>query len=144
MIGTQEDIGRRDLLRRLFDVAVATARPEVCVPNHLPPPPRGRLIVTGAGKASAAMARALEANWDGPLSGAVVTRHGYALPTEHIEVLEASHPVPDDASERAAHRMLDLARSAGPDDLVLFLLSGGGSALMAAPAPGLTLADKRR
>jgi len=85
----------------------------------------------------------LEANWDGPLSGAVVTRHGYALPTEHIEVLEASHPVPDDASERAAHRMLDLARSAGPDDLVLFLLSGGGSALMAAPAPGLTLADKQ-
>jgi hydroxypyruvate reductase len=130
-------------MRRLFDVAVATARPEVCVPDHLPPPPRGRLIVTGAGKASAAMARALEANWDGPLSGAVVTRHGYALPTQHIEVLEASHPVPDAASEQAAHRMLDLARSAGPDDLVLFLLSGGGSALMAAPAPGLTLADKQ-
>ena len=137
------DSRRRSLLRRLFDVAVATARPDICVPAFLPPPPAGRLIVTGAGKASAAMVRALEANWDGPMSGAVVTRHGYTLPTEHVEVLEASHPVPDSASEQAAHRMLELARSAGPDDLVLFLLSGGGSALMAAPAPGLTLSDKQ-
>lgn len=137
------DDPRRELLRRIFDAAVATARPEVCVPKHLPLPPRGRLIVTGAGKAAAAMAQALEADRDGPLSGAVVTRHGYALPTNRIEVLEAGHPVPDEASERAAQRMLDLARSAGPDDLVLFLLSGGGSALMAAPAPGLTLADKQ-
>ncbi len=138
-----EDAEHRALLRRVFDVAVATARPEVCVPKYLPPKPAGRLIVTGAGKAAAAMAQALEANWDGPLSGAVVTRHGYGLPTIRIQVLEAGHPVPDEGSEQAARQMLGLARSAGPDDLVLFLLSGGGSALMAAPADGLTLADKQ-
>ncbi len=139
----QNDSDRRVFLRHLFDIAVATARPEVCVPRFLPEPPKGRLIVTGAGKAAAAMAQALEANWQGTLSGAVVTRHGYALPTDRVEVIEAGHPVPDDNSEKAAHRMLQLAASAGPDDLVLFLLSGGGSALMAAPAPGLTLADKQ-
>lgn len=140
---TNGDDPRRELLRRVFDAAVATARPEVCVPKYLPQPPKGRLIVTGAGKAAAAMAQALEAHWDGPMSGTVVTRHGYALPTKQIEVLEAGHPVPDEASERAAQHMLDLARSAGPDDLVLFLLSGGGSALMAAPAPDLRLSDKQ-
>ena len=112
---------RRAFLRHLFDVAVATARPEVCVPRFLPKQPAGRLIVTGAGKAAAAMTLALEANWQGALTGAVVTRHGYALPTETVEVLEAGHPVPDAASESAARRMLDLATSAGPDDLVLFL-----------------------
>jgi len=137
------DVDRRDLLRRLFDTAVATARPENCVPKYLPPAPNGRLIVTGAGKAAAAMAKALEDHWRGPVSGAVVTRYGYELPTQRIEVLTASHPVPDAAGEAAARRMIDLARSAGPDDLVLFLLSGGGSALLAAPAPGLTLADKQ-
>ncbi len=134
---------RRALLRHLFDTAVATARPENCVPAHLPQPPKGRLVVTGAGKAAAAMASVVERNWRGPLSGAVVTRYGYELPTEQIEVLSAAHPVPDAASEAAARRMIDLATSAGPDDLVLFLLSGGGSALLAAPAPGLTLADKQ-
>jgi hydroxypyruvate reductase len=134
---------RRDLLRRLFDTAVATARPENCVPKHLPPAPKGRLIVTGAGKAAAAMARAVEEHGSGQMSGAVVTRYGYEMPTERIEVLTASHPVPDAASEVAARQMIDLARSAGPDDLVLFLLSGGGSALLALPAPGLTLADKQ-
>jgi hydroxypyruvate reductase len=136
-------IDRQDLLRRLFDTAVATARPENCVPEHLPPMPNGRLIVTGAGKAAAAMARALEEHWHGPMAGAVVTRCGYEVPTDRIEVLTAAHPVPDAASEAAARRMIDLARSAGPDDLVLFLLSGGGSALLAAPAPGLRLADKQ-
>ena len=134
---------RRDLLRRLFDTAVATARPDNCVPKHLPPAPKGRLIVTGAGKAAAAMAKVLEEHWSGPMAGAVVTRYGYEMPTERIEVLTASHPVPDAASEAAARQMIDLARSAGPDDLVLFLLSGGGSALLALPAPGLTLADKQ-
>jgi hydroxypyruvate reductase len=137
------DAELRGLLRRLFDLAVATARPEICVPQYLPPAPAGRLIVTGAGKAAAAMAQALEANWDGPIFGSVVTRHGYSLPTRHVQVLEAGHPVPDEGSEQAARKMLELARSAGPDDLVLFLLSGGGSALMAAPADGLTLADKQ-
>ena len=134
---------RQDLLRRLFDTAVATARPENCVPKSLPPAPNDRLIVTGAGKAAAAMAKALEDHWRGPMAGAVVTRYGYELPTDRIEVLTASHPVPDAAGEAAARRMIELARSAGPDDLVLFLLSGGGSALLAAPAPGLTLADKQ-
>ena len=136
-------VDRQELLRRLFDTAVATARPENCVPKYLPPAPKGRLIVTGAGKAAAAMAKALEDHWRGPMAGAVVTRYGYEMPTERIEVLTAAHPVPDAAGEAAARRMIDLARSAGPDDLVLFLLSGGGSALLAAPAPGLTLADKQ-
>ena len=134
---------RQDLLRRLFNTALATARPENCVPDFLPPAPKGRLIVVGAGKAAAAMAKALEDRWQGPISGAVVTRYGYEMRTDRIEVLTAAHPVPDAAGEAAARRMIDLARSAGPDDLVLFLLSGGGSALLAAPAPGLTLADKQ-
>ncbi|MEE8272247.1 MAG: glycerate kinase [Alphaproteobacteria bacterium] len=138
-----DDPGRRALLMRLFETAVATARPEICVPAHLPAAPKGRLIVIGAGKAAAAMARAVEDHWDGPLSGAVVTRYGYGVPTERIEVLEAAHPVPDAAGEAAARRMIALARDAGPDDLLLFLLSGGGSALMAAPAPGVSLADKQ-
>jgi hydroxypyruvate reductase len=136
-------VDRPKLLRRLFDTAVATARPENCVPGYLPPAPKGRLTVIGAGKAAAAMAKALEDHWPGPMAGAVVTRYGYEVRTERIEVLTAAHPVPDAASEAAARRMIDLAGSAGPDDLVLFLLSGGGSALLAAPAPGLTLADKQ-
>ena len=136
-------IDRQDLLRHLFNAAVATARPENCIPKYLPAVPKGRLIVTGAGKAAAAMARALEDHWRGPMTGAVVTRYGHELPTDRIEVLTAAHPVPDAASQAAAWRMIELARSAGPDDLVLFLLSGGGSALLSAPAPGLTLADKQ-
>lgn len=133
---------RRQFLVDIFKAAVAVARPEICLARRLPPPPRGRLIVTGAGKAAAAMAQVVEAHYGGRVSGAVVTRHGYGLPTRSIEVLEAGHPIPDEASELAAERMLALARSAGADDLVLFLLSGGGSALMAAPAAGLSLADK--
>ena len=143
MATTDCGVDRQDLLRRLFDSAVATARPENCVPKYLPPAPKGQLIVIGAGKAAAAMARTLEDHWRGPMTGAVVTRYGYEVPTDQIEVLTAAHPVPDAASEAAARRMIDLCRSAGPDDLVLFLLSGGGSALLAAPAPGLTLADKQ-
>ena len=143
MATTDCGVDRQDLLRRLFDSAVATARPENCVPKYLPPAPKGRLIVTGAGKAAAAMAKALEDHWRGPMAGAVVTRYGYEVPTDRVEVLTAAHPVPDAAGEAAARRMIDLASSAGPDDLVLFLLSGGGSALLAAPAPGLTLADKQ-
>ena len=127
----------------LFEAAVATARPELCVPPNLPEPPKGRLIVTGAGKAAAAMAQAVEQHWDGPLEGSVVTRYGYGAATSRIQVLEAAHPVPDAAGEAAAQHMIALARSAGPDDLVLFLLSGGGSALLAAPAEGLTLAHKQ-
>jgi hydroxypyruvate reductase len=131
------------LLMTMFEAAVATARPELCVPPNLPEPPKGRLIVTGAGKAAAAMAQAVEQHWDGPLEGSVVTRYGYGAATERIQVLEAAHPVPDAAGAAAAQHMIALAHSAGPDDLVLFLLSGGGSALLAAPAEGLTLADKQ-
>jgi glycerate 2-kinase len=135
--------GERAFLRALFDAAVAAALPARVVPAHLPRPPKGRTIVLGAGKASAAMAKAVEENWSGPLSGLVVTRYGHAVESERIEIVEASHPVPDAAGEDAARRILDLARSAGPADLVLCLMSGGGSALLALPGEGLTLADKQ-
>jgi glycerate 2-kinase len=127
------------LLRRMFDAAIASAQPALCVPPHLPGPPRGRLIVVGAGKASAAMARAVEDNWPGPLSGLVVTRYGYAVPCERIEIVEAAHPVPDAAGMHAAQRMLERVSGLNPDDLVLCLFSGGGSALLPLPAPGLNL-----
>ncbi len=133
----------RAFLRALFDAAVAAAQPERCLPSHLPPPPRGRTVVVGCGKAAAAMARAVEDHWRGPLSGLVVTRYGHKLPTAKIEVVEASHPVPDAAGEAAAKRMLALVAGLRPDDLVLCLISGGGSALLTLPAPGLTLDDKK-
>jgi hydroxypyruvate reductase len=133
----------RALLRRLFDVAVAAAQPALCVPPHLPPPPRGRTVVVGAGKASAAMARALEAHWDGPLEGLVLTRYGYEVPCERIEIAQAAHPVPDAAGLDAARRIAQRVRGLTEDDLVVALVSGGGSALLCAPAPGLTLADKQ-
>jgi hydroxypyruvate reductase len=132
------------LLRQLFEAAVASAQAERCVPPHLPEPPTGRLLVVGAGKASAAMARAVEDRWEGPLSGLVVTRYGHAVPCRRVEVVEAAHPVPDEAGLIAARRMLDLVRPLGPDDLVLCLISGGGSALLPLPAEGLTLADEQR
>ncbi|MBU6438758.1 MAG: glycerate kinase [Betaproteobacteria bacterium] len=131
------------LLRRMFDAAVASAQPALCVPPHLPRAPRGRVVVIGAGKASAAMAQAVEAHWQGPLEGLVVTRYGYAAPCRHIEIVEAAHPVPDEAGLRAAQRMLELVRGLGPDDLVLCLISGGGSALLPLPLPGLELADEQ-
>jgi glycerate 2-kinase len=129
----------RELLRRMFDAAIASAQPALCVPPHLPDPPRGRLIVVGAGKASAAMARAVEENWPGPLSGLVVTRYGYAVPCERIDIVEAAHPVPDAAGMHAARRMLERVEGLSEDDLVLCLFSGGGSALLPLPAPGLNL-----
>ncbi|MCP5285717.1 MAG: glycerate kinase [Burkholderiaceae bacterium] len=134
---------RRGLLKAMFDAAVAAAQPALCVPRHLPAPPKGRLLVIGAGKASAAMARAVESHWPGPLSGLVVTRYGYAVPCERIEVVEAAHPVPDAAGEAAARRLLSLVQGLTPDDLVLCLISGGGSSLLALPMPGLALADKQ-
>ena len=130
-------------LRKMFAAAIASAQPEICVPPHLPAAPRGKLIVVGAGKASAAMARAVEKHWSGPLSGLVVTRYGYAVPCEHIEILEAAHPIPDAAGLRAAQRMLERARGLSEDDLVLCLISGGGSALLPLPAQGLTLEQKQ-
>ncbi len=138
-----EDEDARVLLRSLFDAAVAAAMPAQVVPPNLPPPPKGRTIVIGAGKAAAAMAAAVEQHWAGPLSGLVVTRYGHAVPTKRIAVVEAGHPVPDAAGTDAAERILRLVGEAGADDLVLCLISGGGSALLALPAPGLTLADKQ-
>lgn len=135
--------GAAAFLRRLFEAAIAAAQPAHCLPAHLPPAPRGRLIVVGAGKAAAAMARAVEDHWAGPLSGAVVTRYGYEVPCQHIEVLTAAHPVPDHAGLAASGRLLELVRDLHADDLVLCLLSGGASALLPLPLPGLTLADEQ-
>ncbi|MEJ1995956.1 MAG: glycerate kinase [Limibacillus sp.] len=130
-------------LRNLFDAALAAADPAVALPPHLPEAPKGRTLVVGAGKAAAAMARAVEQAWDGPLEGLVVTRYGHAVPCDKIEVVEAAHPIPDDAGLKAAERILDLARGLGEDDLLLCLISGGGSSLLSLPAEGLTLADKQ-
>jgi len=127
----------------MFDAAIASAQPAVCIPPHLPKAPRGRLIVVGAGKASAAMARVVEDHWQGPLSGLVVTRYGYAVPCKRIEIAEAAHPVPDAAGMRAAQRILELVGNLHEDDLVLCLISGGGSALLPLPADGLTLDMKQ-
>ncbi len=133
----------RELLRRMFAAAVAAAQPSQAIPAHLPKAPKGRMVVIGAGKASAAMARVVEDNWPGPLSGLVVTRYGYAVPCQRIEIVEAAHPVPDAAGLAAAERILALATSLTADDLVLCLISGGGSALLALPHADLTLADKQ-
>jgi glycerate 2-kinase len=137
------DLKPRVLLRQMFDAAIASAQPALCVPPHLPAAPRGRLIVVGAGKASAAMARAVEQNWSGPLSGLVVTRYGYAVPCESIDIVEAAHPVPDMAGMHAAQRMLERVGYLSEEDLVLCLFSGGGSALLPLPAPGLDLDSKQ-
>lgn len=130
-------------LRAMFDAALAAADPLEVVAQHLPPPPRGRTFVLGAGKAAAKMAQAVEAAWEGPLTGLVITRYGHAVPCQHVEVVEASHPVPDEAGVTATLRMLELAKAAGSDDLVIFLISGGGSALLCAPMEGLSLAEKQ-
>jgi len=132
------------LLRQLFDTAVAAALPERSIQQFLPKPPKGRTIVIGCGKAAAAMARAVETHWHEPLEGLVVTRYGHRVTTQRIEVVEAAHPVPDAAGRDAAKRMLDMVQNLTADDLVLFLVSGGGSALMTLPAPGITLEDKQR
>ncbi len=132
-----------DLLRRMFDAAIAAAAPDTCLPDFLPPPPKGRTVVLGAGKAGGAMARAVEQHWPGPLSGLVVTRYGHGAPTERIEVVEAAHPVPDAAGRDAAARILALTSGLTEDDLVLCLISGGGSALLALPAAGISLEDKQ-
>jgi hydroxypyruvate reductase len=138
------DVEARAALRGIFDAAVAAADPRVMLASHLPPMPAGRCVVVGAGKSAALMAAALEAAWpDVELSGVVVTRYEHAVPTRRIAVIEASHPVPDANSEIGARRVLEAVRGLGAEDLVIALISGGGSALMALPAPGLTLADKQ-
>ena len=134
----------RHLLRDMFDAAVNAAQPALCLPAHLPQPPTGRTVVIGAGKAGGAMARAVEDNFPGPVEGLVVTRYGHAVPTKHIEVVEASHPVPDAAGADAARRIQELAHDLQPDDLAICLISGGGSALLSLPAAGLGLDDKQQ
>lgn len=133
----------RQILRRLFDAALGAAAPAKVIPPNLPAPPKGRTLVIGAGKAAGAMAKAVEDHWPGPISGLVVTRYGHKAPTSRIEVVEASHPVPDAAGQEAAKRILKSVEGLGPDDLVLCLMSGGASALLALPAPGITLEDKQ-
>ncbi len=134
----------RSLLREMLDAAIASAQPSVCVPPNLPEmAPKGRFIVIGAGKASAAMARVVEDRWQGALEGLVITRYGYQVPCRRIEIVEAAHPVPDAAGMAAAERMLDLVSGLTEDDFVLCLISGGGSALMPLPLAGISLADKK-
>jgi hydroxypyruvate reductase len=139
-----DDSRARAALRQVFDAAVAAADPRRVLARHLPPRPRGRIVVVGAGKSAAVMAAAVEQAWpDAALEGVVVTRYGHAVPTSRIEVIEAAHPVPDASGEAGARLVLASVRGLGPDDLVLALISGGASALLALPAPGLTLADKQ-
>lgn len=128
----------------MFNAAVAAADPRLCLPGFLPPAPEGRTVVIGAGKAAAAMAAAVEDHWTGPLSGLVITRYGHTVPTRRIEVMEAGHPVPDANGVRATARLLACLEGLKADDLVLCLLSGGGSALLTAPPPGVSLDDKRQ
>jgi glycerate 2-kinase len=132
----------REILRRLFDVAVAAADPFKAVAANLPQPPAGRTVVIGAGKAAIPMAAAVEANWKAPVEGFIVAPHGYESALKQIATMHASHPVPDAASVAAAEAALALASTLGPDDLLIALISGGGSALMAKPAPGIALDDK--
>lgn len=132
----------RTFLRSTFDAAVRAADPLHGIQQHLPDRPKGRTIVVGAGKASAQMAAALETLWDGPMEGVVVTRYGFGAPCKHIEIIEASHPVPDEAGLIASRRLLHTVEGLTADDLVIALISGGGSALLPSPAPGLTLADE--
>ena len=140
-----KDADARALLRDLFDAALAAARPAICLAPHIErlQPPKGRTIVIGAGKASAAMARAVEDQWPHPIEGLVVTRYGYGEPCKRIEIVEASHPVPDEKGRAAAGRIFRLVKGHTPDDLVLCLISGGASALLSLPTPGLTLGDKQ-
>jgi hydroxypyruvate reductase len=134
------------LLLESFGAAIAAADPATILPPHLPTPPRGRTLVVGGGKAAASMAAAVEAHWplDAPLSGLVVTRYQHGLPTRRIEVVEASHPLPDGRGEEAALRMLDRVGQLGPEDLLLALISGGGSSLLAAPVESVMLKELRQ
>ena len=133
----------RELLEESFRAAVAAANPLQILPAHLPPPPGGRTFVAGAGKAAATMALAVEKHWpaDSPLEGIALTRYGHGLPTSRIRVIEASHPIPDEAGEKAAREILEGVRALGPDDRLLALVSGGGSALLSLPAEGVPIVD---
>lgn len=141
---SRDEIAPASLLRDLFEAALGAAEPRQALARHLPAPVPGRTLVLGAGKASAAMARAFETLWPGPLDGLVVTRYGHAVPCQRIEIVEAAHPVPDAAGVATARRMLDLAQGIGAEDQLVFLASGGGSALLTLPAAGISLDDKQQ
>ena len=136
------EINPKAFLTSIFDAAVAAANPELTIARHLPAMPKGRTIVIGAGKGTAQMAAALEKAWDGPLEGVVVTRYGYGAPCKRIRVIEAAHPVPDEAGLAASRTLLEQVAGLGADDLVIALISGGGSALLPSPPGELTLADE--
>ena len=137
------DISPQAFLRGLFDAGLAAANPLEIMPAYLPKPPKGRCIVIGAGKAAASMARAVEDNWQGDIEGVVVTRYGYGMPTKRIKVIEAAHPVPDAAGEQAAKEIFKMLEGLTANDLVIALISGGGSALLCAPASCLSADEKR-
>jgi glycerate 2-kinase len=143
MSATARVLDPRTLLRQMFDAAIAAAQPTHCVPPCLPAVPRGRTLVIGAGKASAAMAKAFEDHWPGELTGLVVTRYGYEVPCQRIEILQAAHPVPDAAGLAAARRIREFVHGLTAEDLVVCLISGGGSSLLVLPQDGLTLEDKQ-
>src|SRR6218665_2083409 len=132
----------RPFLTSLFEAAVTAADPLAAIRAHLPEPPKGRTIVVGAGKAASQMAAAFESLWDGPLEGAVVARHGPVAPCKRIRVLQSAHPVPDEAGLAGSAALLALVEGLTPDDLVVALISGGGSSLLPAPPEGLTLTDE--
>lgn len=134
--------GDREILQKLFAVAVDAANPVMAVARNLPAPPRGRTVVIAAGKAAIPMAAAVEANWQGQLEGLVIAPHGYDHDLSRLEIMHASHPVPDQSSLVAADRALALAATLGPDDLLIALISGGASALMSKPVPGISIAEK--
>ncbi|HJV85168.1 MAG TPA: glycerate kinase [Noviherbaspirillum sp.] len=134
----------RELLLDMYSAAVGAVSAEKCLPAFLPKPsPQGRTLVIGAGKGAAAMAKVVEEHWEGDLAGLVVTRYGHGADCKRIEVVEAAHPVPDEAGRRAAGRMMEMVRNLTEDDLVLCLISGGGSALLALPAESITLEQKQ-
>jgi hydroxypyruvate reductase len=141
--GFREQRSQERLLRAMFEAAIETSLPDHCMPPYLPAPPRGRTVIVGAGKAAAAMARTVEEHWRGPISGIVVTRYGHAVRCKSVTVLEAGHPVPDQAGVDAAARILETVSGLCADDLVICLISGGGSALLPALPPGITLDDER-
>ncbi|MEW8506267.1 MAG: glycerate kinase [Candidatus Thiodiazotropha sp.] len=133
-----------EILLDLFKASVDAAMPATCLPPHLPEPPKGRTLVVGAGKAAASMAKTVEEQWNTPLSGLVITRYDHGLPLNHIELVEAAHPLPDDTGRQATRRIMEMAQGLEPEDMMLCLISGGGSALLALPAHGITLEDKQQ
>lgn len=139
-----DDLGAiRNFLIDLFQTAIDAADPHLCLPPFIPKPPKGRTVVIGAGKASAKMAQTLEQHWNGDLSGIIITRYGHAVPTDQIEIVEASHPVPDTAGMQATKRIKNCVTDLTKDDLVICLISGGGSALLVDPIPAISLTEKQ-